>query len=139
MEELAGNANAVQAYIDTTGTELNSLGRTVYQMPNGSVMVAWTSTGISATTGEIQQWQHVIEIYVRAMKLSSPLTLLWAVMEGVPEGQDLRWRYLCVNEYVLPPEIGELNRVIDEEGIDYFVIRMLFREKGDYQYGVSGQ
>jgi hypothetical protein len=114
-------------------------GRAVYQQPNGSVLVAWTGTATSGTTGELQAWEHTVEIYVRAAKRSSPLTLLQAVIDGVPEGQDLRWRYLCVNDYVLPPEISEVVRVIDEEGIDYFLIRTLFREKGDYEYGVSGQ
>ena len=131
LDELDGDGEAVMPYLDHTTTEMNSLARWVYSQPNGSVLVAWMGTTISNASGEVQQWEHSTEIYVRALKLKSPLALLNAVMDGVPEGDTLRWRYLCVNEDVLPVQIGEIARVIDEEGIDYYVIRSSFREKGD--------
>jgi len=130
MSELDGNPNAVAEYIDLTATA-NSIARAVYAQPNGSVLVAWMLTTISASEQKTA-WEHLIEIYCRAMKQKSPLKLLNAVIGGTPEGSDLPWRYMCVNEYMLPVHINDIARTIDEEGIDYYVIRASFTEKGDY-------
>lgn len=132
LSELDGNAGAVVEYADQASTA-NSLARAVYTQPNGSVLIAWVNTVLgSAGEGEAVAWEHLIEIYVRAMRLQSPLKLLNAVIDGTPDGSDLKWRYMCVNEYMLPVLINEVARVTDEEGIDYYVIRSSFKEKGDY-------
>ena len=133
--ELDGNVESVVAYADLT-TQKNSLGEAVYGQPNGSVLIAWTSTDI--TEAEPQAWEHGLEIYVRAMRLKSPLALIRAIVDGIPADGDMPWRFLCVNEWVLPVDIGEIARVVDEEGIDYYVIRCAFREKGDSWNGMSG-
>jgi hypothetical protein len=129
-DELDGNVSTVLPYEDVTTATTNSLARAIYTMPNGSVLVAWLTTDI--VEGELQSaWEHRVEIYVRAVKLKSPLKLVNAIIDGKPEGQDLPWRYLCVNDDVLPVEISEVARIVDEEGIDYYVMRCAFKEKGD--------
>lgn len=137
LSELDGNGESVAEYIDQA-TVTNSLARAVYTMPNGSVLVAWINSTISATE-QNSAWEHLTEIYVRAVRMKSPLQLLNAVIDGIPDGSDLPWRYLCVNEHMLPMHVNEIARIIDEEGIDYYVIRASFLEKGDYFNGVSGK
>lgn len=138
MGEVSGNADAVSPYEDIAGVN-NSLARAVYMQPNGTVLVAWTGTTLGGSDGTVQYWEHSVEIYVRALKQQSPLTLLNAVMDGTPGGEALRWRYLCVNGDVLPMQLIDISRVTDEEGIDYYVIRSSFKERGDTHYAMSGQ
>jgi hypothetical protein len=128
-------AQAIVPYLDLTTSTQNSVTRALYMMPNGAVMLAWQSTGLTQT--DMTAWAHQIDVYVRALRLRSPLPLINGIIDGVPEGTDLRWRYSCINEWVLPVEIEEIARLTDEEGMDYFVIRTIFREKGDDSYGVS--
>jgi len=127
-DELDGDVAAVVAYTDVA-TQYNSVAKAVYEQPSGSVLIAWIDSGI--TEAEPQGWAHAFELYLRATRLKSPLALIHAVIDGTPEGSDLKWRYLCVNDDVLPVDIGEITRVPDVEGIDYYVIRCAFREKGD--------
>lgn len=124
------NLAEIVPYPDLATSDFNSLSRTIYAMPNGSVLIAWQSSGIGDEP--MLGWAHRIDIYARSMRRQSPLMLLNAIIDGVPAGETIRWRYLCVNEDVLPMEIEEIARLIDEEGIDYYVIRSVFREKGDY-------
>lgn len=137
LAELDGNADAVAAYTDLTTSESNSLTRAVYMQANGSVLVAWMGTSI--TEGEMEAWNHSVSIYVRARKQQSPLRLLNAIIDGTPEGTDLRWRYQCVHDMVNPMSVSEVARDVDEEGIDSYVIRAGFKEKGDFSYALSGQ
>jgi hypothetical protein len=128
-EELNGNSDGVLVYEDVATTVKNSLTRSVYEQPNGSVLLAWIGSAISV--GEMEGWQHQVDIYVRALRQKSPLKLLNAIIDGIPYGQDLRWRYQCVNDAVLPVTILEIVRVPDEEGIDFYQIRCAFVEKSD--------
>lgn len=136
VSELGGNTNAVMPYIDVQTSEANSLMRNVYTMPNGSVLIAWEFSGI-ARSG-MEGWSHRVDIYVRAMRRRSPLDLLNAILDGTPQNEAIRWRYLCVNDATLPVEIQEVVRLTDEEATDYFVIRTVFHEKGDDPYGMPG-
>ena len=136
VEELNGNAEAIQPYLDTQTTEANSVLRNVYAQPNGTVLIIWQTSGIE--TGQMEGWGHRIDIYARALRRRSPLSLLNAIIDGVPQGEEIRWRYLCVNDETLPVQIEDIARLTDEEQVDYYVIRALFRDKGDIQYGVSG-
>jgi hypothetical protein len=139
--ELAGDGASVAVYADITGTANNSLTQAVYTQPNGTVLVAWGGTSINSVQNEVQQWEHSVELYLRAVKGSSPLRLLCAVMDGTPAGSSIRWRYMCVNDDVLPMVVNEVLRGTDEEGLDYILIRSSFREKGDevYEYGMSSK
>lgn len=134
MGQLDGRAEAIAPYLDLTTSSQNSVTRALYTMPNGAILIAWQTTAITQT--DMTAWAHQIDIYIRAMRLKSPLPLVNAILDGVPEGTELRWRYTCINEWVLPVEIEEAARIVDEEGMDYFVIRTIFREKGDDSYGV---
>lgn len=127
--ELNGLSGAVSVYEDITTAATNSLARAVYSQPNGNVLLAWVGSDI--TEGEMEGWEHLVDIYVRALRQRSPLKLLHAIIDGIPEGTDLRWRYQCVNDWILPVTILEITRVVDEEGIDYYVIHAAFKEKGD--------
>jgi hypothetical protein len=131
LAELDGNSDGVRAYVDVATTEKNAVSRTIYGAPSGSVLVTWNGTAVAMTQGEVQAWEHAVEIYVRARRLESPLKLLNAVVDGVPAGSSLPWRWDCVNVAVLPVQIAEIARTTDEEGIDLYVIRCSFREKGD--------
>lgn len=122
---------APEAYLDVTA-EKNSLTRAVYTQANGTLLVAWQSSTLNEGDA-IQGWQHQIDVYARADRRESALGLLNAVIDGVPatDGGGLRWRYICILDAVDPVQIQEIARLTDEEGIDYYVIRCLFREKGD--------
>lgn len=137
LAEIADNAEAVSAYQDLASVN-NSLAEAVYTQPNGTVLVAWTSTVLGGSEGEMQYWEHAVDIYCRALRQQSPLKLINAVLDGTPEGSDIRWRYMCVNADVLPMQLLDISRVPDEEGIDYYVIRTSFKEPGDTHYGMSG-
>lgn len=138
LAEVDQKETAIAAYLDEATTLANALTRFVYQMPNGTVLVAWSDSGVRQTEQQYQ-WQHSVDIYARALRGKSPLTLINAIMDGTPAGDELRWRYLCVNDCVLPVDITEIRRDQDEEGIDYYVIRTVFTEKGDLHYGVPCQ
>lgn len=127
-DELDGRSDAVSVYLDMTPAN-NSLTGAVYRQPNGNVLLAWLGSDIR--DDEVIGWQHFIDIYVRSVRGRSPLKLIHAIIEGIPDGEDMRWRYLCVNPYMLPVEILEISRVVDEEGIDYYVIKTAFNEKSD--------
>ena len=135
VDELEGNAYAIAAYQDMATDEQNSLQRMTYMQPNGTVMIAWTGSGI--TEGEMTGWSHSVDVLVRAIRRKSPLSLLHAIIDGTPEGSEQRWRYGCINDDVLPVSIGSIVRLTDEEHIDAYVIHMEFKEKGDYD-GLSG-
>lgn len=135
LAELDGKAEAVSAYIDEATSTANSLTTMIYRQPNGTVFVAWQTSDISE--GEMEGWAHSLDIYVRALRQKSPLPLINAIIDGVPAGEAVRWRYSCVNDFVMPMQVEEIARLTDEEGIDFYVIRTSFKEKGDSSYGVS--
>ena len=130
VAELDGAEEAIAAYVDVGTDDKNSLVRATYMQPNGTVMIAWMGTSTGAG-GEMEGWAHAVDITVRAVRKKSPLTLVRAVVDGVPEGTDLRWRYQCVNDEVLPVSILSIDRMTDEESIDTCVIHLQFKEKGD--------
>lgn len=124
------NLDAIQPYQDIATSDRNSVTRRVYTQPNGTILIVWQTSGIAE--GEMETWAHQIDLFVRALRQESPLRLLNAILDATPEGQTERWRYLCVNDDVMPMEIQEIARITDEESVDYYVIRALFREKGDF-------
>lgn|SRR5262245_3156432 len=130
--ELGGAMGAVTPYLDEATGDMNSVTNVRYRQPNGTILVTWEASRIAE--GELSGWAHFVEIYCRAMRQKSQLRLLNAVIDGVPLGDSERWRYLCVNEDVDPVQIEDVARATDEEGIDYYVIRCIFREKSDEPY-----
>lgn len=129
LAELDDAPDAILAYADEATSPENSLTRAIYSQPNGTILIAWQATGLPTDMGG---FSHHLDFYVRALRRESPLSLLKAIMDGVPVGDTLRWRYKCVNEFVDPMQVEEIARLTDEEGVDFYVIRASFREKGDY-------
>lgn len=127
--ELGGDAGSIQGYIDET-PQKNSLARAVYTMSPGSILVTWVDTTLAE--GEMEGFEHRVHIHLKAMRGRSPLRLIDLVMDGIPvPGDGLRWRYGCVLPGILPAQVGEVARLVDEEGIDYPVIEFLFKEMTD--------
>lgn len=129
LTELDNHPEAIQPYLDLATSADNSLVRAIYSQPNGTVLIAWQATGLSEAPAG---FAHHLDFYVRALRRESPLTLIKAIIDGVPQDGSLRWRYLCVNDYVDPMQVEDIARLTDEEGVDFYVIRAVFREKGDY-------
>lgn len=129
IAELAA-ANPVVAYIDTNPIR-NSVSKARYQMQPGQVMVAWLETIFQQD--EMSAWSHRLEIYVRAMRDHSDLELIQKIMNGVPSpGDGQCWRRCPIMNGLLPTNVLNINRVTDEEGIDYAVILTETAETGDW-------
>lgn len=129
LAELDDAPDAILAYADVATSPDNSLTRAVYSQPNGTILIAWQATALA---NDMAGFSHQMDFYVRALRRRSSLSLIKAIMDGVPEGETLRWRYMCVNNAVDPMQVEEIARLTDEEGVDFYVIRAVFREKGDY-------
>ena len=94
-------------------------------------LVVWQETTFNA--GNMEPWSHRIELYVRAMTGASAMTLIDDIVNGIPPdpGDGLRWHYCPIMAGLLPTNITGIARLIDEEGIDYFVIQTETPETGD--------
>ena len=127
---LDNGAGSVISYIDENPNR-NSSSNAIYQMPAGSLLVVWNGTVMEA--GEtMEAWIHMIQIFVRARRGDSALAVIDALMDGIPiPGDGLRWRYCPIMDGVLPTEVKDISRLIDEEGIDYFVVSTFTQETGD--------
>jgi hypothetical protein len=124
-----GLATNIVGYIDVNPTR-NSMSNAVYQMPAGSLLVVWNGTTLES--GEMAAWYHVLQIYVRARRGDSALAIIDALVDGIPiPGDGLRWRYCPIMDGLLPTEVRDVARLIDEEGIDYFAVTTFTQETGD--------
>lgn len=124
-------ANGVQAYIDRN-PDRNSANKEVYQQPNGSLLVIWQGTTLETTDDSMEAWIHLIQIFIRARLNASAMPIFHALVNGIPvPGDGLRWRYCPLMPGVLPTVVKEHARLIDEEGIDYFVATTVTQETGD--------
>jgi hypothetical protein len=127
---LESGAASIQGYIDEN-PDRNSLSNAIYQMPSGSLLVVWNGTVLEAPT-TMEAWVHVLQIFVRAKRGGSALAVVDELVDGIPEpGDGLRWRYCPLLDGVLPTVVKDVSRVIDEEGIDYFVVTTFTQETGD--------
>lgn len=121
--------DSIIPYIDEN-PKRNSVSNAIYRQRPGTVLVCWQETQFNQ--GDMEPWSHRIELYVRAAPGSSALTLIDLIVNGVPDpGDGLRWRYCPIMAGVLPTNITGIARLIDEEGIDYFVIQTETPEPGD--------
>jgi hypothetical protein len=128
VAELGGVPEGIYGYIDETPAK-NSLAKAVYQMPPGTVLVAWIDSGLSE--GDMTGFIHRFNFHVKAVKGESPLALIKLIVDGTAVGDDLRWRYTCVLPGIMPAELVTISRNTDSEGIDYPIIQMLFQEASD--------
>jgi hypothetical protein len=119
----------ISGYIDVN-PDKNSVAKAIYQMQPGTVLVAWQETLFEAA--EMEAWSHHFQYYVRARRGASALDLITKLVNGVPvPGDGLRWRFCPLMPGLLPTNILEIARVVDEEGIDYFAITSETQETGD--------
>lgn len=126
---LGGDEEAIDGYIDRN-PDRNSISAAIYGMKPGSVLISWQETLLAQ--GDIEGWIHNVVIFVRAARGESSMELIDAIIDGVPvPGDGLRWRYCPVMDGVLPTNVIEIARPIDEEGIDYFSITTETKETGD--------
>jgi len=127
---LDAGAASVFPYIDEN-PKRNSISNEIYRMPAGSILVVWNGTVLEAAE-TMEAWIHVIQIYIRARRGDSALAIIDALMDGIPvPGDGLRWRYCPIMDGVLPTVVRDIARLIDEEGIDYFVVTSVTQEIGD--------
>jgi hypothetical protein len=124
-------AASVVGYIDENPTR-NASFKAVYKMPGGSLLVIWQGTTLEPATDMRWSWNHVMQVFVKARRGDSALAILDALVDGVPvPGDGQRWRFCPIMDGVLPTNVQELSRMIDEEGIDYFVVTTATQETGD--------
>lgn len=124
-------AASVIGYIDENPLK-NSMSKAIYQMPAGSILIIWNGTSIEATASSMLGWAHMLQIFVRAKRGGSALTVINALVDGVPiPGDTQRWRYCPILDGCLPTDIRDIARLIDEEGIDYYVVTTVTQETGD--------
>jgi hypothetical protein len=129
VELLEGDPSAIVAYIDIN-PDSNSIGAAIYGMKPGTVLVGWVETFFSK--GEMEAWLHRVVIFVRAARGASPLDLILAIVNGIPNpGDGQRWRYCPLMPGLLPTNVVEITRPTDEEGIDYHSIMTETQETGD--------
>jgi hypothetical protein len=126
---LDGKPENVSGYIDLN-PDRNSVSKAIYQMLPGSVLVVWQETLFDSSS--MEGWNHRFQYFVRAARGGSSLDLMRRLVNGVPiPGDGLCWRFCPVMAGVLPTEIPNIARMMDGEGIDYFVITAETREVGD--------
>ena len=117
----------IVAYVDNHPA---SLGKAVYQMQPGSVLVAWNETHLRE--GETEPWAHAVEIYVRALRGRSSLDLAVLLVNGIPDpGDGLPWRYCPLMPGVLPTLVEPIVRTSDAEQIDFVTVSTETLETGD--------
>jgi hypothetical protein len=110
----------------------NSLTKAIYEMPPGSVLVAFQETQANANR-EMEAWIHRYNMYARAAPGAKPMDIVKYLVDGVPvPGDGMRWRRCSIMDGVLPAEVAEITRVVDAEGVDYFAVMAEFKETGDY-------
>jgi hypothetical protein len=120
---------SVIGYIDNN-PKRNSVSNAIYRQRPGTVLVVWQETTFNQ--GGMEPWSHRIELYVRAMSGASAMTLIDDIVNGIPDpGDGQRWHYCPIMAGLLPTNITGIARLIDEEGIDYFVIQTETPETGD--------
>lgn len=129
IAELA-SVDPIVPYIDLNPSR-NSVTKARYQMQPGQVMVAWLETLLQQA--EMSAWSHRIEIYIRALRDHSDLSLINKIVDGIPvPGDGMIWRLCPIMDGLLPTNIVSITRTTDEEGIDYALILTETAETGDW-------
>ena len=124
-----GATGGVVGYYDSS--KANSLTHAQYSQKAGVVMVAWDSTTIDQQEGGLGYWSHTIVASFRPALTQDPAAVIKALVDGVPDGETLPWRYCPVIEGTLPPEVLLIERSPDEEQLDVFQVKCTIRETGD--------
>ena len=123
-------ANIV-GYLDANPVPF-SIKRAVYEMPAGSVLVAFEETNFNDRAEEgMSMFQHRYFLYLRCAPGTSGLAMVNAVVNGIPTGKSQRWRFCPVMDGVLPTNLLGVSRAADSEGIDYFALLTETPEIGD--------
>lgn len=131
MAYMANDAANVKAYTDDETGVLNAVGA----MEAPSTLVMWQE--LEEVSEGQAAWTHRIEIAVRPLpNQASPNrfgAVLYALINGVPAGgskrlfadvdtPDVRWEMLGIPQAV---------RSVDEQGVEYILVSVRYRQKGD--------
>lgn len=112
------------------GASQNKLQHTVDHTAPGSLLVAWVET--VANESNNGWWLHRFHYILRGVTGGSPLDLLTALLNGVPNpGDGQRWRLCGFMDGLDPARILEISRQPDQEGIDYIQVTAEILETGD--------
>ena len=108
----------------------NSVSKSTYRQTPGTVLVV--AMGSTYEEGDIEGYTHRVELHLSALPGKSGMTLVNAIMNGVPvPGDGQRWRYCPILPGLLPTSVPVIERVTDEQGIDHWVLYTLTKETGD--------
>lgn len=122
---------SIVGYIDLSPGR-NSVSKAVYQMADGSLLCSWSASSLERSTETMLGWIHTIQIFARAKRGGSALAILDALANGIPDnGKNERWDRCPLISGVLPTSITEQTRLVDEEGIDFYVTTTVTQETGD--------
>jgi hypothetical protein len=121
--------NYVSGYIDS-GPPLNSILTAIYDMSDGSVLVAWDETEFTSND-QMSMWVHRFRVYVRALPDDSSLDMARTLINGIPTGQNLRWRFLQLLPELYASNVIGMVRDTDAEYIDYLNVQVELQEMGD--------
>jgi hypothetical protein len=128
---LEDNAANIRGYLDE-GAINNNQTAAVYQMKPGTVLVMWQETLIAEGT-TMSPWSHHVTFMVRAPRGVSNLSVLTAIVNGVPvPGDGQVWRRCEVMAGLMPTNIIDITREPDSEGVDYYSVMTETPETGDF-------
>lgn len=131
MAYMANDAANVNAYTDNDAGILNAIG--VMEAP--STLVIWQE--LEEVEEGLSAWTHRIDIAVRPLPNTATPNrfgaVLYQLINGVPTGgnkrlladvdtPDTRWEMLGIPQAV---------RAVDNEGVEYILVSVRYRQKGD--------
>jgi hypothetical protein len=113
-----------------TGAAQDKLETAIYQSPAPSILIAWVET--LPNDKDTGWWLHHFQYILRGAADASPLDLLTALMNGVPQpGDGQRWRLCGFMAGLEPARIVGIAQRADQEGIDYIEVTAEILETGD--------
>lgn len=140
VQEHGGDPAKIIAYVGKY-PEQSSLARAIYGMTVPGTMIVYDGFQPGRTGGMV--WAHRVRIIHRCRPgveedtARAYLTALWLLVNGKPNGQELRMIDFEVHPNFDSMEVPSLNRqslIVDQAGnaIDYFELLVTMKEKGDY-------
>ena len=126
---LNGDMTRIVPYIDLNPTK-QSLETAGYAMPDGSILVGYRESEFD-TGEEMSMWMHRFEVYLRSSIGTSVQDMATALINGVPSGQNLRWRLLQLFPELYSTNVTAVTRQSDSQNINFFLLAVELKETGD--------
>ena len=124
-----GDMTRIVAYIDLNPTK-QSLETAGYAMPDGSILVGHRASEFD-TSEEMSMWFHRFEVYLRSSIGTSVQDMATALINGVPSGQNLRWRLLQLFPELYSANVTTSERQSDSQNINFYLLAVELKETGD--------